>query len=207
MEWPGEEKAWDALEHSDPDNITSRSGSTYSQDLKTYTLPCLGHEIIISVNDRSFSASSELGTFFLTEFGRFSRLSILNYLTNAKDVPLSGSYIRPSDISGGDIFIKGTHTLPLERISEAFGNNSNAFMKNGDILGAQKATYGDMSLILSPFPRIPLLLIVWTGDDEFPSKSSLLFDSTCTFHLATDILWSTAMMTIGMMLQMPSAPG
>jgi hypothetical protein len=45
-------------------------------------------------------------------------------------------------------------------------------------------------------PRIPVTLILWLSDEEFPARADLLFDSTCEIHLPLDILWSIAMMTI-----------
>ena len=66
--------------------------------------------------------------------------------------------------------------------------------------GGSQLDYGDMSLELLPFPRAPVVLIVWTGDEEFPSNASLLLDRRCTAHLPIDVLWSTAMTAIEMMV-------
>ena len=47
---------------------------------------------------------------------------------------------------------------------------------------------------------VPVTLIIWSGDEEFPSTASLLFDSTCVSHLPPDMIWSTSMMAVEMML-------
>ena len=50
------------------------------------------------------------------------------------------------------------------------------------------------------FYSITIVLILWAGDEEFSPRSSLLFDSSCLEHMSTDIVWSTAMMTVELML-------
>jgi len=45
----------------------------------------------------------------------------------------------------------------------------------------------------------PIILIIWSGDEEFPSKASLLLDENCSSHMPVDIIWSIAMMTMEIM--------
>jgi len=136
----------------------------------------------------------------VSALGDYSRLSTLRYLIHASDLPLTGQLVRPSDLSGGGIFVKGTHVLPLDKIATYFADYRGDFLSIGKSLGGSELDYGDMSLKLLPFPRVPVVLIVWCGDDEFAPKASLLFDSSCGEHLSTDIIWSTAVMTVEMML-------
>jgi hypothetical protein len=49
-------------------------------------------------------------------------------------------------------------------------------------------------------PRIPVTLILWLSDKEFPAQADFLFNSTCEIQLPLDILWSIAMMSVLVML-------
>ena len=60
--------------------------------------------------------------------------------------------------------------------------------------------YGDASVELLPLPRIPVTLILWLSDYEFPARADLLFDSTCEQRLPLDVIWSIAMMSVLVML-------
>ena len=60
--------------------------------------------------------------------------------------------------------------------------------------------HGDASVKIFPFPRVPVVLLIWKHDEEFPARADILFDSTCSEHLPTDIIWSTAIMSILVML-------
>ena len=41
-------------------------------------------------------------------------------------------------------------------------------------------------------PRIPVAVLHWTGDDDFPAESKILYDRTITEHLASDIIYALA---------------
>jgi hypothetical protein len=56
-------------------------------------------------------------------------------------------------------------------------------------------SYGDAAVKLLPMPRIPVIFILWIGDDEFPPRADLLMDSTAPLHLPIDIIWSVAMLS------------
>lgn len=200
MVWPGEEKAWDILLDLDAKDVTANAKALFNSCDSTYVLTCFGQDICISLKDRIFSSKSKLGTLLVASLGDYSRLSILRYLIHAIDLPLSGQLIRPSDLPGGDIFTKGTHILPLDKAAAYFSNNYGEFLIAGKSLGGTQRDYGNMSLNILPFPRVPVTLIIWSGDEEFPSTASLLFDSSCVSYLPTDIIWSTSMMAVEMML-------
>ncbi len=200
MTWPGEEEAWGILLNHDSDDIKTNAKALFNSYDSTYELTCLGQDIYISLKVRNIFSRSSLGKLLVTVLGEYSRLSILRYLIHAIDVPLSGQLVRPSDLSGGGIFLRGTHVLPVNKIASLFADHFNEFLSIGKSLGGSQLDYGDISLELFPFPRVPIVLMIWSGDEEFPPDSSLLFDSSCVSQLSTDILWSTAMMTIEMML-------
>ena len=121
-------------------------------------------------------------------------------MIHSKDIPLSGNLVNPREVSGGLIFTQGSHVLPLNRLVEKYGSDVEQFVNTGISLGGEQMTYGDASVRLFPFPRVPVVLIIWKHDKEFPARADILLDSTCSEHLSTDIIWSTAMMSILLML-------
>lgn len=196
----GEEQAWNTLSQLTPKDVCIRANVVFDELSGNYVLKSFLQDIVISVNDKDMFCSSPTGDFILNEISRFSRLSILWYLINAKDVPLSNKLVRPADLTGGLIYLKGAHTLPLNQIADKYGSDIIGFYRKGKQLGGEELDYGDASLRLLPFPRIPVSILLWKGDVEFPTHCSLLFDSTCEVHLAADVIWSTAMMSVLIML-------
>ena len=196
----GEAQAWDILAELDPEDVCSRAKATFDREAGLYTLKSFFQDILISTQDKRMSGSSPISDFLLNKLDRYSMLSVLHYLIGARNIALSGKLVKPDDMSGGLIYLKGTHALPLDKLAERYGSDIRGFLKRGRELGGEPLSYGDASLRLFPFPRIPVVLIIWKGDDEFTSRANLLFDATCEAHLMPDVIWSTAMMSLLIML-------
>ena len=92
--------------------------------------------------------------------------------------------------------------LPLDRIASLYGKDKTAFIGQGEKFCAEVVNYGDAALRLLPFPRVPITMILWLEDEEFPARADLLFDSTCDLQISlSDIVWSLAMLTCLVMLE------
>jgi len=202
QEWPdGEEQAWEILSQLASADVCHRTKASFDELAGHYILPLFNERIFLSPKDKYIWGDSKAADFLLNELSQYSRLSALWYLIQAKDIPLSGKLVSPREVNGGLIFTHGSHTLPLERVIVRYGDDVGGFLQKGLALGGERLNYGDRSLKLFPFPRVPVVLVLWKGDEEFPARADILFDSTCSFHLPTDIIWSTAMMTILVMLR------
>ena len=53
---------------------------------------------------------------------------------------------------------------------------------------------GDFSVVVPALPLIPVALVLWKGDDEFPPDGNILFDrSIKTLLSAEDVAWLAGM--------------
>jgi hypothetical protein len=198
----GEEKAWKILEDLTVKDVCRRSSVGHSDEKGLYIVKSFGIDFCVSVGERRIFSDSPKSIIFLDEFKDFFRLSLLWYLSSAKDIPFTGRLIRPIDVKGGQRFFTGTHLLPLDRVAAVYGGDRDKFIKRGREFGAGEAGHGDASLILSPLPRVPITLILWLEDEEFPARADLLFDSTCDLQIGlSDIVWSLAMLTTLVMIE------
>ena len=142
------------------------------------------------------------GDLFLGKLKDFFRMAVLWYLSHAKDIPPTGRLLRPTDVKGGHRFTVGTHVLPLDLIAQRFARDREGFLRHGRAYGAEEVPgMGDACLRFHPLPRVPVTLQLWLGDEEFPPRVDLFFDSTCEFQLAlSDVVWAVAMMTCVVMI-------
>jgi hypothetical protein len=196
----GEDKSWEILSASDPAEVCRNASVRFSASSGCYLIKSFGAEITISPRDKKIIGSNQTGELLLTRLGYFSKLSILWYLVSSKDIPLSGKLITPINLKGGHIFFRGTHVLPLDNLAGKYNNDLEGFLNKGIDLGGKRVDHGDAAVEFFPLPRIPVVLILWRGDDEFPPGAGLLFDSSCETQLALDVLWSIAMMSILIMM-------
>jgi hypothetical protein len=196
----GEDKAWEILNGLDPAVVCRDAQVAFDSTSGLYLVKSFGMDVSVDPFYKRIYSDAPEGDLLLDKLGYLSKLSILCYLTGARDIPLSHKLVQPVNLKGGQIFFRGTHVLPLERLASRYGNDKEGFLKRGEQLGGSRLDYGDASVKLFPFPRIPVVLILWIGDEEFPAGADLLFDSTCEFHLALDVLWSTAVKSILIMM-------
>ncbi|MFC2069115.1 DUF3786 domain-containing protein [Chloroflexota bacterium] len=200
----GEEKAWQELLKLDHKVVCHNAKADFDDSSNQYVLPILNTHIFIVPRDRRIWGNSLLADLLLNKLTQYSRLSILWYLIQSKDIPLSGNLINPREIDGGLIFEKGSHMLPLDNLVQQYDNNVEGFIQRAVTLGGEHLNYGNASVRLFSFPRIPVVFVIWGSDEEFLGHTDILFDSTCSQHLPADIIWSIAMMSILVMIETES---
>ncbi len=192
----GEAKAWETLTGLRPKDVCSGAMAAYDESSRTYTVEAFGIDFTVSLDTKTIASSDPKSGLFLERYKDFFRLAVLWYMTSAKNIPATGRLIRPLDVKGGQRFFSGTHVLPLDRIEDRFGRDKTAFIERGLQFGSELASYGDASVRLYPLPRVPVTIILWLQDEEYPARAGLFFDSTVDFQLSlSDMVWSVAMMT------------
>ena len=189
----GEDKAWNILRDLKPAAVCKNAIVSFEESAGVYLLKSFGMDLSVAPETKSIYSEAPYADLLLDSLGYFSKLTIPFYLTSAMDIPLTERLVQPGNVKGGDIFFRGTHVLPLDKFALKYGHDKAGFLKRGSDLGGMQMNYGDASVKIFPFPRLPVVIILWQEDDEFPPRADILFDSTCEFHLALDILWSTAM--------------
>ncbi|NWF98180.1 MAG: DUF3786 domain-containing protein [Nitrospirae bacterium] len=197
---PGEVKAWEILEKIEPSIVCRNALAEYDEKENHYIIRSLNSDVFISPGKRNIKSYSTEGKNLIKRYGYFFVHSCLWYLINSKNIPLTEKLIRPSDIKDGASFFRGSHLLPLSRLAEKYGEHKDAFLNDSKKFGATLQNFGDVSVRLFPMPRIPVTIILWLKDEEFPARADLLFDSSCEFHLPVEILWSIAMFSILILL-------
>ena len=202
QEWPdGEEQAWSILSQLRPEDVCRRAQVDFDGKAGHYIMSSFKENVFVAPKHRRIWGDSRIASLVANELYHYFGLSALWYLVQAKDIGPSGNLINPREVSGGMIFAQGSHVLPLDRLVQRYANDVDGFICRALAVGSERLNYGDCSVRLFPFPRVPVELVIWNGDEEFPARANILFDSTCSVHLPTDIIWSTAMVGILVMLK------
>lgn len=192
----GEDKAWETVAALLPDDVCTRTGALYNDRSKIYSLSAFGTLFSIDPQEKIILSLGPQGEIFLTRLRYFFVLSLLWYMVKATDVKPNGKLVKPSGMTGGDIFFRGSHLLPLESIAKKYARDRRGFRERGLSHGGRVVEYGDAAIELCPFPKVPVTVILWLADEEWEARAELLFDSTALNHLPIDVLWSVAMMSV-----------
>ena len=192
MIFPGEENLWNILLASNIEKITSYGGVEYLKEgTGGYKIRILNTTYKILFN-----------RVIIPEMHPHLRFLTLLYLTHAKDIYPSYKWIGLSGIRWGDFFFRGSHKLPLNELASKYSKDIENFYRHAFSLGGIKVNYGgDASVCLWPFPKLPVIYILWKEDDEFPAHTTLLFDETAEKHIVLEGLWGIAFFTTYQLLQ------
>ena len=95
------------------------------------------------------------------------------------DTAMLGPSLSPLELPGATTFFqsKGPHALPSAPLEERFGRDLTGFSQVGALLGAERRTSGDGALAFQVFPRLPVEVILWEADEEFPAQVSFTVPS------------------------------
>ncbi len=196
----GDQLGWSLLTEKEPGALCREADVRYDLVANTFSVQCFGQDIVVDPANFSVSSQSVLGERLLHGLDHFFDLAVLWYLGSAKNILPSGRMISPAGLSGGEIFQRGSHVLPLDRIAARYGDDFAELHRRGAELGGHALEYGDASLRLYPFPRVPVTYILWAADEEFPARADMFFDATCEQHLPMDVIWATAMTSVLILL-------
>ncbi|TFG63148.1 MAG: DUF3786 domain-containing protein [Spirochaetales bacterium] len=196
-----EDLLWEKIAALDAEEACTRTLADYDKIRDAYILKMFNADMDLSPGKKTITAATEEGRHLLEGLGEFAGIGALHYLVYAKDLPLAERLIHPKELPGGEIYRKGTHMLPLDRVSRLYGSDTAGFLEKGKTLGGVQYDCGDAGILMYAFPRIPLVLALWAESDEFPAEATLLFDSSCRHHLPGDIIWAVAMMSIELFLR------
>lgn len=134
------------------------------------------------------------------EWDRQMPFLILVYLALATPVKIRQKMVAPRDLHRGHNFFQGKYELHTAELEKAFGNDGSALIEAAKKLGGDIGNQADASVLLRPFPKAPVQLLLWLGDREFPAKATMLLDKGVLNHIPPDALAVTLNLMIGRLL-------
>jgi hypothetical protein len=116
------------------------------------------------------------------------KILILHYLLNSSDTPLSGKLISFKELGEALPYYRTFYQRTIQPLIKHFGNDLFKLESAVLALGAVRIALGDYAVTIPAFHNIPITLVFWHGDDEFPPDVNILFDSTVLNRLPLEDL-------------------
>ena len=114
------------------------------------------------------------------------KLLVLHYFIQAKGTPLTNSLITYQEIPQGVAYYPTFAKRAIKPLLNHFGREPQQVAALAERLGGRKADYGDVSVTIDAFGRVPITIVLWRGDEEFAPDGSILFDSTISDYLSSE---------------------
>jgi hypothetical protein len=115
-----------------------------------------------------------------------TQILILHYVANLAEPSEVGTLISFKELPGGAIYIKPFTGRAIDPLVRIFGTDPDRLLEVATLLGGQSNGLGDVGVTLRVFPRIPVTLVLWRADDEFPASGNILFDASAPAILPTE---------------------
>jgi len=179
---------FEELGEMDPHEVCRRTSSRFNPEDRCYTLTVWDREYEISPERKTITQITDGPQPVNLLLGLF----IILYLLKSKTTRISGQWISEKDMPGGVAFFSGPHTIPTNMIAKRFGDNPEGFKQTCASLGGTPLDMADAAYAFTVVPPIPVAVLLWRGDEEFPAEAKLLFDKTITEHLALDVIFGLA---------------
>lgn len=114
--------------------------------------------------------------------------AVLAYYFHTSDgAPLTGQWVSFADLLDGRMYNQAFQGYSGDELVKAFQLDVEAFKAACQKGGGVATLVGDAAYIFQALPRLPLLVNYWCGDEDFPSSCKILFDSSVSHYLPTDV--------------------
>jgi len=117
---------------------------------------------------------------------------VLYYLRTARGSTPSGRWISFSGLPNGKFYNQAFQGYSGMQLARVFGDDlaavqQGALQVGGRLLPKDKTEVGDFACLFQVLPFVPVLLVGWQGDEDFPAAYQFLFDATAANYLPTDV--------------------
>ena len=180
---------WEKLSRLHPTDVCNRSEAIYNPSRAGFVLPVYNERYLILPNTREILRLEPNDRPVQENLSHFFHLMLFAYLIEAKEIKPSHTWVSEKDLKGGATFFRGPHSLDVSTMEQLYGRDPEAFLRSGRKLGGTEILYGDRGFALEVFPKVPLAYVLWKGDEEFPARIGVLFDSTIQDHFTLDVIW------------------
>ena len=117
----------------------------------------------------------------------FDQGMLLYYLNTADGSELADRWISFRELPDGAFYNQAFQGYSGKRVAEHFGEDLEAFHTAVRQLGGfQLTALAPAAYAFNPLPRIRLALAMWPGDEDFPSRATVLFDAHADHYMTTD---------------------
>ena len=169
------------LAECDSEAVCMNTKAVFSEETATYSVRYFNQECRVRCEGGAavFESPAEIDT--------AEKVLVLHYLIHAGAAPLTGRSISFKEIPGGGaIYYPTFKKRAIDPFVKAFSGNTEGFVAAARSIGGGKETFGDVSVVVPVFPLVPVVYVVWQGDEEIASSGTILFDASVTEFLPVE---------------------
>lgn len=178
---------YNELAKLDPADVCKRALCEYDDVKNCYILDVLGSKYRIYPGQQTIECAGHPDP-----ENDFLSLFAIHYLLTCIETSPGDEWISEKDMVGGVTFFRGPHLIPTGLIADNLDDSLEQFALLREKFNGKSLDMADAAFSFKVTDRIPMALLYWQGDEDFPAEAKLLYDSSLPRHFALDIVFALA---------------
>ena len=120
---------------------------------------------------------------------------LLNYITESRGLPATGTWLPYRELSGGKTrypLFEQRGEKALKHIADTYPDLFEDMVHIFSGQQVEKHYDSDISLVLHPLPKFPILICYWKPEDGLDSDLNIFFDANAEDNLHIDMIYTIA---------------
>lgn len=150
-------------------------------------------KLSIPILGKEFSVDSEGNFSSAIHINAWVAGPVLDYIIKGAGVPVSGKWVPLRELKGGktwEQFFGHQCEKPLKRVADNYTNLFEDMLHIFNGKQVENHYNSDISLVLHPLPKVPVLICYWRPEDGMESELHLFFDETAADNLNIESIYT-----------------
>ena len=176
--------ALDTLSKRDIQTCCSHAGLSLepvSPGINRVPISYLGNTYTLTVKNKCIFFDDASGPLKIPD-----QVLLLHYLITARGVPVAEKWITFREVPSGAFYYAAFVKRAILPLGKWFGGKPSLLDGVARVIGQLLPSPGDKALKILALPRVPVVLSLWNGDEEFPPEANLYFDQSIASYLSTE---------------------
>ena len=176
--------ALDTLSKLELERCCSNAGLSLdleSPGIKRVQIPYLGDSYTLTVDKDTILFDDTSGPLKIPD-----QVLLLHYLITATGTPVADEWITFREVPSGPFYYAAFVKRAIVPLGKWFGGKPSILDGIAPVIGQVLPSPGDKALKIFALPRVPVVLSLWKGDEEFPPEANLYFDQSIASYLPTE---------------------
>jgi hypothetical protein len=120
-------------------------------------------------------------------------IPVLNYVIAGAGIPVSGKWVPFRELKNGGTWgplFNQRCEKPLKKVADIYTDFFEDMIRVFNGRPVENHYASDISLVLHPLPKVPMLICYWKPDEGLESSLNLFFDSTAEDNLPIESLFA-----------------
>ena len=152
-----------------------------------------GGKLTLKVLGKNFSVDSQGQLSAEIHINPWVAAPFLDYIRHGKGLPASGNWVSFRELKDGKerypLFQKRCEA-PLKQVADTYTDLFDDLVRIFGGQQVQKQFESDISVILLPLPRVPIMICYWQPEDGMESSLNVYFDDTADRNLSIGSIFS-----------------